>query len=104
MVKMKLLKSKLGWILVVIYLVLSAISIIYSRICNVGICDVGYLLIPAIPWIGLIGDGSYELFAYVISIILNIIVIYLIGYLISYLLKINLLRKGFQKLRKLSKL
>ena len=86
MVKMKILKLKLGYILVAIYIILSAISVTYSRICHVGICDIGYLILPAIPWIGLIGDGSFALGAYVISIILNIIIIYLIGYFVGYLI------------------
>jgi len=92
--KMKLLKSKIGYLLVGIYLVLSAISIYYSRVCIVGICDVGYLLLPAIPWIALLSDGRFNstfigISAYVISIIINFIIFYLIGYFISYLIKKN---------------
>lgn len=90
--KNKILKSKIGWGLVGIYLVLSAISIIYSRICNQGICDVGYLLLPSIPWIALLSDGMFKstltgVLAYIVSILLNAIIIYLIGYLIGYLIK-----------------
>ncbi|MEK6873214.1 MAG: hypothetical protein AABW91_00025 [Nanoarchaeota archaeon] len=83
---MKLLKSKIGWIFVLVYIVLSTISIIYSRICNVGICDVGYLMLPVIPWVAFFNGGIFVLYGYVISIILNIIAVYLIGYFISFLI------------------
>ena len=84
--KNKLLKSKIGYLLVGIYLVLSAISIYYSRVCIVGICDVGYLILPSIPWIGLIGDGSFNLILYILSIFINLLIFYFIGYFISYLI------------------
>ncbi len=98
---MKFLKSKIGWSLVGIYLVLSAISIIYSRVCNVGICDVGYLLLPSIPWIAWLSGGMFNstfvgILAYVISILLNAIIIYLIGYFISLLIS---KKKRSQKLK-----
>jgi len=88
---MKILKSQIGWSLVGIYLVLSIISIIYSRICNQGICDVGYLLLPSIPWIAWLSGGMFNstfigILAYVVSILLNVIVIYLIGYVINLLI------------------
>ena len=73
---MKLFKSKTRLIFVLVYILLSAVSIIYSKICNIGICDVGYLLLPAIPWIGIIYDGSFGLLFYIISISLNIILFY----------------------------
>ncbi|GEM_PF-4223598 len=89
---MKLLKSKIGWSLVGIYLVLSAISIYYSRVCIVGICDVGYLLLPSIPWIAWLSGGMFNstftgVLAYIVSILLNIVIIYIIGYIITLLIK-----------------
>ena len=86
---MKSLDSKIGQILVGIYIILSAISIIYSRICNQGICDVGYLLIPSIPWIAWLHGGSFGLFAYIISIMINILILYFIGYVIELLINEN---------------
>ena len=91
---MKILKSQIGWSLVGIYLVLSIISIIYSRICNQGICDVGYLLLPAIPWIAWLSNGMFNntfsgILAYVISILLNVIIIYLAGYFIDLFIAKN---------------
>lgn len=90
--KNKIFKSKVGWSLVGIYLVLSAISIVYSRICNQGICDVGYLLLPSIPWIAWLSGGSFNstltgVLAYIVSILLNGIIIYFIGYFIGFLIK-----------------
>jgi len=79
--------SRLGFILSLVYLALTTISVIYSRFCNQGICDVGYLLLPSLPWIGLFNGGSFGLVYYIISIILNIIIVYLIGYFIGLIIK-----------------
>ncbi|MEM3112948.1 MAG: hypothetical protein QXI33_00815 [Candidatus Pacearchaeota archaeon] len=100
--KTKSLKSKTGLVLSGIYLTLSIISIIYSRVCNAGICDVGYLILPSIPWIAILSDGMFRstfigLFVYVVSILINAVIFYLIGYFIGYLIVLNKKSKGGKK-------
>ena len=74
------MRSKIGWSLVAIYIVIAIIMLLLGR-AGVGCREWGcfaYIVLPTLPWIIFLRNLGGQL-SYVISVILNVVLLYLIG-------------------------
>lgn len=80
-------KSKIGIVLVALYLIATIIIAIYANTCSGMYCGL-WLVLPVMPWVFLLeGVVSDSIFIFFILVILNSAIIYVVGLLISSLIR-----------------
>jgi hypothetical protein len=80
-------KSKIGFVLSALYLLVTIIIVIYAKTCSGMFCGM-VMVLPTMPWV-LILEGLIEdsIFVFFILVILNSGILYGLGYLLSSILK-----------------